>query len=78
MTQLVVTIAEPASVSMIKKAISLIKGVVSVSVKKQGAVVKKQDVSVNLPADIQELVGIASFTEEEIKRDERLAYILSK
>lgn len=78
MTQLVVTIAEPTSVSMIKKAISLIKGVVSVSVKNKDTVVKKQDVSVDLPAEIQELVGIVSFTEEEIKRDERLAYILSK
>lgn len=78
MTQLVVTIAEPTSASMIKRAISLIKGVVSVSVKKQDAVVKKQDVSVDLPAEIQELVGITSFTEEEIKRDERLAYILNK
>lgn len=78
MTQLVVTIAEPTSVSMIKKAISLIKGVVSVSVKKQDAVVKKQDVSEDLSAEIQELIGIASFTKDEIKSDERLAYILSK
>lgn len=78
MTQLVVTIAEPTSVLMIKKAISLIKGVVSVSVKKQDAVVKKQDVSEDLSAEIQELIGIASFTKEEIKSDERLAYILSK
>lgn len=78
MTHLVVTIAEPPSVSMIKKAISLIKGVVSVSVKKQDAVVKKQDISEDLSAEIQELIGIASFTKEEIKSDERLAYILSK
>lgn len=78
MTQLVVTIAEPTLVSMIKKAISLIKGVVGVSVKKQDAVVKKQDISEDLSAEIQELIGIASFTKEEIKRDERLAYILSK
>lgn len=78
MTQLVVTIAEPSSVSMIKKAISLIKGVVSVSVRKQNDVIKKKNVSVALPPEMQELVGIVSFTEEEIKRDERLAYILSK
>lgn len=77
MTQLVVRVEDYASVSVIKKAISLIRGVADVVVEKQEPIETKEYLD-DIPEDVRNLVGIASFTKKEVVDDERLAYILGK
>ena len=78
MAEIIVTVGDNSLLPMLEKAISLLKGVTKVSVRKEKA--KPEISSVNeLPEDIQDLIGIASgFDQQEVISDERLSYLLNK
>ena len=78
MAEIIVTVGDNSLLPMLEKAISLLKGVTKVSVRKEKA--KPEISSVNeLPEDIQDLIGIASsFDQQEVVSDERLSYLLNK
>lgn len=65
---------------LIKKAVSLLKGVTHVAVwsekeERQETIDKLQ----GIPDDIKELIGIASgISKEDVENDDRLSYFLSK
>lgn len=63
---------------MLEKAISLLKGVTKVSVRKEKA--KPEISSVNeFPEDIQDLIAIASsIDKQEVESDERFSYLLNR
>ena len=78
MAEIIVTVGDNSLLPMLEKAISLLKGVTKVSVRKEKA--KPEISSVNeLPEDIQDLIGIASgFDQQDVVSDERLSYLLNK
>lgn len=78
MAEIIVTVGDNSLLPMLEKAISLLKGVTKVSVRKEKA--KPEISSVNeFPEDIQDLIGIASgIDQEEVESDERLSYLLNK
>ena len=85
MTQLIVTIDNNSSPSLIKKAIELIKGVTLVTERK--AENKPEETQKNVEthalkdvsSDIQSLIGIASNLKDiDPENDERLSYLLRK
>ena len=77
MAEIIVTVGDNSLLPMLEKAISLLKGVTKVSVRKENA--KPEASSVNeLPEDIQDLIGIASgIDKQEVESDERLSYLLN-
>lgn len=77
MAEIIVTVGDNSLLPMLEKAISLLKGVTKVSVRKEKA--KPEISSVNgLPEDIQDLIGIASgIDKQEVESDERLSYLLN-
>ena len=78
MAEIIVTVDDNSLLPMLEKAISLLKGVTKVSVRKEKA--KPEISSVNeFPEDIQDLIGIASgIDKQEVESDERLSYLLNK
>lgn len=78
MAEIIVTVGDNSLLPMLEKAISLLKGVTKVSVRKEKA--KPEISSVNeFPEDIQDLIGIASgIDKQEVESDERLSYLLNK
>ena len=78
MAEIIVTVGDNSLLPMLEKAISLLKGVTKVSVRKEKA--KPEISSVNeFPEDIQDLIGIASgIDRQEVESDERLSYLLNK
>lgn len=80
MTQLIVTLEEGSFTSNIQKAIEMLKGVIGVSLYegKKEETVPTNHSSAYSPR-IQRLRGIAKgITHQQIKEDERLAYLLNK
>ena len=77
MAEIIVTVGDNSLLPMLEKAISLLKGVTKVSVRKENA--KPEVSSVNeLPEDVQDLIGIASgIDKQEVESDERLSYLLN-
>ena len=77
MAEIIVTVGDNSLLPMLEKAISLLKGVTKVSVRKEKA--KPEISSVNeFPEDIQDLIGIASgIDRQEVESDERLSYLLN-
>ena len=78
MAEIIVTVGDNSLLPTLEKAISLLKGVTKVSVRKEKA--KPEISSVNeFPEDIQDLIGIASgIDKQEVESDERLSYLLNK
>ena len=80
MTQLIVTLEEGSFTSNIQKAIEMLKGVIGVSLyeREKEETIPTSHLSVYSPR-IQRLRGIAKgITQQQIKEDKRLAYLLSK
>lgn len=78
MVELVVKLDNQMSLDRIKEAISLLKGVISVTIKEPSSI-KSSNKLEDLPTDIQNLIGLATgITEKDIESDDRLAYILKK
>lgn len=82
MAQLVVTLDNSSSISLVKKAIGLLRGVRKVTVVKQTKSKKptlaKGELT-DVPEDIRSLVGLASgISVDEIEADDRLSYLMNK
>ena len=80
MTQLIVTLEQGSFTSNIQKAIEMLKGVIGVSLyeREKEETIPTSHPSVYSPR-IQRLRGIAKgITQQQIKEDKRLAYLLSK
>lgn len=80
MTQIIVTIEDNSPVALIKKAISLLRGVKRVVVQKvpEEVMTSMDDLS-DVSDEIRSLIGVASsISENDISNDDKLAYILSK
>jgi hypothetical protein len=82
MAQLIVTIDDDsANLSLIKRAISLLKGVKQVTVsKKNGDTLSSDGTKLKgVSDDVKNLIGIASgLKEDDVLSDERLSYLLNK
>ncbi len=80
MAQLIVTVEDNKLLPLIRKAVSLLRGVTHVAVwsEKKGAP-EAMDKLQGIPDDIKELVGIASgISKEDLEADDRLSYLLGK
>lgn len=73
--ELIVKIDNDSSIDSVARAVQKIKGVISVSRIISSNVSKTPK---KLSAGLESLKGSVSFTKEEIDKDPRLAYILSK
>lgn len=79
MTQLIVTLDNANYVSLISKAISMLKGVVNVRVGERQEVKTDEAEELGLDPELKSIMGIASSVNDmDTSDDERLAYILSK
>ena len=78
MAEIIVTVGDNSLLPMLEKAISLLKGVTKVSVRKEKA--KPEISSVNeFPEDIQDLIAIASsIDKQEEESDESFSYLLNR
>lgn len=79
MTQLIVTLDNASYLSVISKAISLLKGVVDVTVSEQPTVGTENTASDSLDPELKSIMGIASSLKSiDTTGDERLSYIMGK
>lgn len=80
MTQILVTLEDNSIAPQIVKAIEMLKGVVHISLydKEEKEIVPNSSATVRSPR-IQRLRGVAKdITKQQVKEDERLAYLLNK
>lgn len=80
MTQILVTLEDNSIAPQIVKAIEMLKGVVHISLydKEEKEIVSNSSATVRSPR-IQRLRGVAKdITKQQVKEDERLAYLLNK
>lgn len=79
MTQLIVTLDNAVHLSIISKAISLLKGVVDVSVNEQPTKDTAKPMGACLDPELKSIMGIASSLKGiEADGDERFSYIMGK
>jgi len=79
MTQLIVTLDSDGHLSVISKAISLLKGVVDVSVREHPAKDVSNATVADLDPELKSIMGIASSLKDtDGIDDERFSYIMGK
>ena len=77
MSEIIVTVNDNSLLPGLEKAISLLRGVVKVSVRTEKS--KNDGRTDRLPEDIKSLMGVASsISQEQIESDERLKYLMEK
>ena len=79
MSEIVVTVNDNTLLPLLEKAISLLRGVTKVSIKKEESQNQDACLTEELPENIKSLIGVASgISQQQIEADDRLKYLMEK
>ena len=79
MSEIVVTVSDNTLLPLLEKAISLLRGVTKVSIKKEESQSQDANLTEELPENIKSLIGVASgISQQQIEADDRLKYLMEK
>lgn len=79
MSEIVVTVNDNTLLPLLEKAISLLRGVTKVSIKKEESQNQDASLTEELPENIKSLIGVASgISKQQIEADDRLKYLMEK